>query len=71
MQVTIDTSGPSRQLRHWNGNGLDPRTNAKRYARKHGAAGAWMADASYLLFYMDGDKLRQKTFRDVVGKLPV
>lgn len=41
---------------HWRG-----LADARAYARKHGAAGIWRADGSFLLFYTENGKLKQKT----------
>lgn len=35
----------------------------RRYARAHGAAGVWMADDSYRLFWRNGATVRQRTWR--------
>lgn len=57
-----ETSG--RMARHWKrgSTGISWRTMAKKYAITHGRAVAWRGDGSAVLFYRDGEKVRQKTF---------
>lgn len=52
----------NRTTREWNGNGASWRTNMRHHAQEHGAAGAWRADDSFVMFYRDGGKIRQKTW---------
>ena len=59
MTLYFDLDSPhNKTLRDWRGP-----SGAKRHAREHGVAGAWRANDSFVLFYMDGDKLRQKTWK--------
>jgi hypothetical protein len=66
MDLTFAFSETSRVLNDWR---RDRRNTAesvwaavRRYARKHGAAGVYCADDSYILFYTEDGKLRQKTW---------
>ena len=43
-------------------------TAAQRHARRYGNAGMWRADDSFVLFYREGDRIRQKTWRRAVPK---
>ena len=49
----------SRTMQGWKHN----RNNAKKYARKNGAAGIFHADDSYTLYYMEDGKLHQKFWK--------
>ena len=40
------------------------RGNAKRHAASNGAAGVWLGNGDLLLFFRDGDKVRQRTIPD-------
>ena len=58
----------NRTLRDWNWDRTTSRGSAigaaKRYAKEHGAAGAWRANDLFVLFYRDFDgKVKQKTWR--------
>ena len=49
MTLYFDLDSPhNKTLRDWRGP-----SGAKRHAREHGVAGAWRANASFVLFYMD------------------
>lgn len=41
-----------------------PRETAKRHALEYGQAGIWHADDSVTVYTCDGDKLRQKLYRN-------
>lgn len=70
--ITIHIDGETvRTMTEWrqaapyhNGTKTSPMHAARLYARKHGAAGIWRADDSFVLIYRDHDKLRQKTWRN-------
>lgn len=66
LQFSVSLDGPSRVLRDWNGNGRSAWTNVRRWARKHGAAGAWLANGSFRLVFVEAGKLRQKTWPHAV-----
>lgn len=58
----------NRTLRDWNRDRTTSRSSAigaaKRYAKLHGAAGAWRANDSFVLFYREADgRIRQRTWR--------
>ncbi len=63
--------GPSRTVRDWghqatkNDRGQSALGACKGHARTNGAAGAMRSDGSYILFYVDNGKLRQKTLPEV------
>ncbi len=59
MTLYFDLDSPhNKTLRDWRGP-----SGAKQHAREHGVAGAWRANDSFVLFYMDAGKLRQKTWK--------
>lgn len=62
----------NRTLRDWRyvNRHVSPRTNAKRHALKYGAAGCWLANDSLLMYYRDGGKVFQKTFKHAVPISP-
>lgn len=62
MTVTTNYGPGAKPRSEWFGHGRTSDANAKAYAREHGAAFVWNADASGVLFYMDSGRLRQKTF---------
>lgn len=66
MTLFFTFSEASRTLADWRRdrhNEAEPVwTAVKRYARNNGAAGVWCADDSYILFYIEDGKFRQKTW---------
>ncbi len=56
----------NRTVQDWRGGDVSPWTNLKRHAREHGVAGAFRADDSLVVFYLDDDKLRRVTFPHAV-----
>ncbi len=52
----------NRVVAGWRGNKRNWRTNARNHALTHGHAGVWRADESFILYYRDGDTVRQKTW---------
>ncbi len=63
LRFTLTRNGSNRVLRDWNGSGLSAWTNVKRWARENGAAGAWLADGRFRLFFVEAGKLRQTTWK--------
>ena len=55
----------NRTLRDWNyaKSGVTPQTNARNHAFEHGAAGAWRADDSFVLYYRENGRVRQTTWK--------
>ena len=80
MQITLD-GFHNREALDWhleaqviNGLRQIPRGGYRAFMRKHahqhGVAGAVRADDSFLLFYKDGGKIRQRTWKRVQVRLP-
>lgn len=62
---TLTPDASNRTVSDWHKAGPNSaEANARRYARQHGAAGLWRADDSLLVFWVEADKLRRKTYRD-------
>jgi hypothetical protein len=66
MYFTLNQT--NRVIEDWSGHrngmpGMGWESVARAYARKNGYAGAWRHDDSFILFYMDGGKLRQRTWK--------
>ena len=60
----------NREGRRWVAKGLGIAANARKHAKEHGNAGVWRGDDSFVLYYRDGDKVRQKTWKKAKGLLP-
>ncbi len=60
-------SKSSRTVADWRSERIYPNESVwaimRRWARDHGAAGAWRANDSYRLFYHENGKIRQKSWR--------
>lgn len=68
LNVRVATSGCSRHVDDWRKEapGRAWQTAVGKWARKHGVAGVLRNNGSYTLFYMQGGKLRQRTWRKTV-----
>lgn len=60
-QIRFTLGAHNRTLRDWAiSDKPSALTNARNHAKRHGAAGMWRADESFLLLYRDGGKIRMR-----------
>lgn len=64
IEFRLTENGANRMLRHWRGSRtVSGWSEAKKWAKRNGAAGVWRADGSLRVFFMESGKLRQKTWK--------